>query len=230
MKSAVTSLLRQTLSTTTAFQHDPDEVDLWLCALPTTRRFVGAKAPDGTPLTDEGEAVIALLDDCLQRCIKTPYRYLEELQALCTSSDSGTQDPSLLPSPMLVTVLEQVQARVNGNRVAPSDALAVVTFVRKLATSLAGKLPELEVVDAVAKRLQALSLDEKHFGRSVRKAVARECRLIAMMRGRLASLATQEAMEEDSAEIEELLSRLREVGTGGSRSESFIEIQIMLIS
>ncbi|GJE99428.1 ribosome 60S biogenesis N-terminal-domain-containing protein [Phanerochaete sordida] len=221
MKSAVANLLRQTLSTTAAFQHDPEEVDLWLRALPRTRRFAGAAAPDGTPLTDEGAAVLALLDDCLQRCIRTPYRYLEELQALCAPTDadamavdsnvSAAQDPAQLPSPMLVTVLEQVSAKVNGNHVSPSDALAIVSFVRKLATGLASKVADLGVVDAIAKRLDALSLDEAHYGESVRTAVCSECELLKATRKQLTTPAVHEAMEADGADLEELLSGLREL-------------------
>lgn len=221
MKAAVANLLRQTLSTTAAFQHDPDEVDLWLRALPVTKRFPGATAPDGTPLADEGEAVVALLDDCLQRCIKTPYRYLEELQALCAPQDAMAadgarpQDPALLPSPMLVTVLEQVQAKANGNIFAPSDALAVVSFVRRLALGLASKVAELEIAEAIASRICALILEEEYYGESVCKAVARECRFVAAVRGQLASPTAYENMDNENEDVKQVLNRLQDLVSGG---------------
>ena len=172
MKSAVTSLLRQTLSTTAAFQHDADEVELWLRSLPTTQRAPGAHTPDGTPLTDEAEAVLTVLDDCLQRCIKTPYRYLEVLQNFCTEEDA--RDPSTMPSPMLVTLLEQLQAKVAGNLLPPSDILAVVMYVRRLVRELAGKLPTLRVVDVVATRVGAMAFNGQYLGENVHRAVMRE--------------------------------------------------------
>lgn len=209
MKSAVASLLRQTLSTTAAFQHDADEVDLWLTALPSMKRAAGAQAPDNTPLTDEAEAVIALLDDCLQRCIKTPYRYLEELQLLCeaNSETRDTQDPSLLPSPMLVVVIEQLQARLNGNLLSPSDTLAVVTFVRKLMLQMASKLPSLDLLDAVANRVNALSFDSGHLGTSVHTAVARECKILAHCRSHLTAISLPRAAGLNST-VEEFLEQL----------------------
>ena len=221
MKTAVAKLLRQTLSNTTVFQHDPDEVDLWLRSLPTERRASHATAPDGTPLTDEGEAVIALLDDCLQRCIKTPYRYLEELQTLCTPPDemevdgesSKAQDPALLPSPMLVTVLEQVQVKVNGKLLSSSDALAVVTFVRKLLISFITKVPSLKVVDSIAERLGSLQLEREHYGKSITAAVEREQLLLSTSLQKLSG-TSDIGQHPSSAVVDEYVAQLQEASYG----------------
>jgi len=63
-------------------EYDPHESDLWLKALPTMRPLDDEEVTDGGPLRDEAEAVITFLDDCVQRCIKTPYRYLEDVCSL----------------------------------------------------------------------------------------------------------------------------------------------------
>jgi nucleolar pre-ribosomal-associated protein 1 len=218
MKTAVAKLLRQTLSTTSAFQHDPDEVDLWLRSLPTTKRAPDATAPDGTPLTDEGEAVIALLDDCLQRCIKTPYRYLEELQTLCMGINanadmSNSYDPALLPSPMLATVLEQVQAKINGNLLSPSDTLAAVTFVRKLLVSFACKVSSLQVLDGAAQRVRSLTVAPEYYGESVRVGVEREGHILLATLRQLAGSAVSEP-EQMNHGVDELITQAREASFG----------------
>lgn len=219
MKSAVASLLRQTLSTTIAFQHDADEVDLWLRALPFTHasRTLGTSSS----ATSESEAVIALLDDSLQRCMKTPYRYLEELQTLCASpsgskgddSHISVQDPSLLPSPLLVTVLEQVQAKINGNHLSASDALAVVTYVRKLALRLASKVSNLRIVEAIARRLSTVPLDGQHYGEATCLAVREEGSLTSRYIQQLVHPALPES-DEANAEVDEYLQSLQQAMSG----------------
>jgi nucleolar pre-ribosomal-associated protein 1 len=55
------------------FQEDPHESDLWLKALPAIRLLSDEEVHDGGPLVDEADAVISFFDDCVQRCLKTPY-------------------------------------------------------------------------------------------------------------------------------------------------------------
>ncbi len=167
-RSTISALLRHTLSSTINFQHDADEVDLWLRSLPTIKRASDAEAPDGTPLTSEEEAVISFLDDCAQRCMKTPYRYVEGLQALWSPHKSHPEAeagdshpiidrPDLFPSPMLITILEQMEARFNGNLLPPSDALAIGTYIRKLTLNLAGKVWSLGILHAIANRIKDMT-------------------------------------------------------------------------
>lgn len=84
IRSATAVLLQHSLSSSLLFQHDPDELVLWLRSLPSTARPVDAQAPDGTSLTDERDAVISFLDECAQLCAKIPYRFLEELRSLAS--------------------------------------------------------------------------------------------------------------------------------------------------
>lgn len=135
--------MHHVLSESVLFQEDPSEVEIWLAALPFhfVRRGQGTEAPDGAPLTDEVDAIAAFLDDCAQRCLKTPYRYMD---AMTTLVQSATSHPDIhrgesFASPLLMTVLEQVIAKVNRRLMAPSDTLAVFSFVRRLLVMLAAK-------------------------------------------------------------------------------------------
>ncbi|KAF8548697.1 hypothetical protein OG21DRAFT_1489160 [Imleria badia] len=143
LRTTLKELLQHVLSESVLFQEDPDEVEIWLAALPFhfVRRGQGTEAPDGAPLTDEVDAIVAFLDDCAQRCLKTPYRYMEAMSTLVQSSTS-TPDihrGELFASPLLMTVLEQVTAKVSGRLMTPSDTLAVFTFIRRLLVMLAAK-------------------------------------------------------------------------------------------
>ncbi|EAU82375.1 hypothetical protein CC1G_06685 [Coprinopsis cinerea okayama7 len=112
------------------------------------------ETPDGTPLTDEREAVIAFLDECVQRCLKAPYKYIEEMESFAnadstamdvdSTSDSARPSPSTTasistPSPLLCTVVEQLAAKVRAKLLSPSDLLAITTFLRKLLFALLGR-------------------------------------------------------------------------------------------
>ena len=143
LRTTLKELLQHVLSESVLFQEDPSEVEMWLSALPFhfIRRGQGTEAPDGAPLTDEVDAIVAFLDDCAQRCLKTPYRYMEAMSALVQSSVSTSEihRGEMFGSPLLMTLLEQVIAKVNGQLMTPSDTLAVFTFVRRLLVMLAAK-------------------------------------------------------------------------------------------
>lgn len=141
LRTTLKELLQHVLSESVLFQEDPNEVEIWLAALPFhfVRRGQGTQAPDGAPLTDEVDAIVTFLDDCAQRCLKTPYRYMEAMSALVQSSTPDVHQGYLFASPLLMTVLEQILAKVGGRLMTPSDTLAVFTFVRRLLVMLAAK-------------------------------------------------------------------------------------------
>lgn len=174
--------MKRSLSQTLLFQHDPHEVDLWLRSIPRSKRAPDAQAPDGTLLSDEVTAVISFLEDCIQRCAKTPYRYLEDLQVFWSQNSSpslegDTRDSSTFPSPLLITVLEQLEAKFTRNLLSPSDCLATVTYIRKLALRLAGKVQVLQPFHSLAKRLGALV--DKPGPSSVMAAINREAQYLS---------------------------------------------------
>ncbi|KAG9316606.1 ribosome 60S biogenesis N-terminal-domain-containing protein [Chiua virens] len=112
LRTTVKELLQHVLSESVLFQEDPNEVETWLGALPFhfVRRGQGTEAPDGAPLTDEVESVVSFLDDCTQRCLKTPYRYMESMSTFIQSSKPENHRGEFA-SPLLMTVLEQVLAK-----------------------------------------------------------------------------------------------------------------------
>lgn len=163
----VLSLLKHQLSETLLFQHNPEEVELWLRVLPQTKRAADAKAPDGTPLTDEGESVIAFLDECVQRCLKTPYRYLEDAEKLAgdarraSNELEGAEHVDTFVSPLLMTVLEQLSAKVAGTLLTPSDILALASFLRKLVFGLATEGVTIGFLDAFARAVDGALAEER---------------------------------------------------------------------
>jgi nucleolar pre-ribosomal-associated protein 1 len=157
IRLAIASLLKVILSDSILFQEDAEEVYLWLDSLPTIRRAPGAEAPDGAMLTDEGSSV--------QRCLKTPYRYLEEKDALVRSVLPNVAEDErmaisdhqeLLCSPVLITVLDQLGAKIASNLLTPSDVLAITAFIRKLVFSLSSKQHSLVSLTAFVDKVDLL--------------------------------------------------------------------------
>ncbi|KAH6873670.1 hypothetical protein BKA70DRAFT_1450134 [Coprinopsis sp. MPI-PUGE-AT-0042] len=185
------SLVKHILGSTLLFQDDPEEVDFWLNALPFGARRVKVisrakkpedlqdgeeeemisvtvypETPDGTPLVDERESIVSFLDECVQRCLKTPYKYIEEMASLSSSpADSDAMDVDIShqilldnsatgtpPSPLLCTVVEQVLAKVRAKLLAPSDLVAIITFVRKVLLGLLGKANVLTLSSGEAEK------------------------------------------------------------------------------
>ncbi|EGO30148.1 hypothetical protein SERLADRAFT_444262 [Serpula lacrymans var. lacrymans S7.9] len=164
LRDTLQALLRQILSESIMFQQDQNEVDLWLASFPTTRRAPDSRSPDGTPLTDETDAVIIFLDDCVQRFLKTPYRYFEKMQELAEPEPTEPRNDTIHaldyrdepPSSLLMVVLEQIGAKINGKLLSPSDSLAIVTFIRKLLFRLSGKQQDLSFLIAVSDKVDAI--------------------------------------------------------------------------
>ncbi|KAH9853304.1 ribosome 60S biogenesis N-terminal-domain-containing protein [Lenzites betulinus] len=232
VRTAIVALLRHILSAGVLFQHDADEIALWLDALPLTRRAAGAKAPDGGPLTDEGDGVITFLDDCVQRCVKTPYKYVEELQLMhsvarlaretegnATTSSIGER-PEAFPSPLLATVLEQLGAKLKGKLVSPSDALALFAFVRKLTLRIASKSVDLDLATAIMEKLTDYAEDEQLFSQhaSIRNAIQRE---VSLFKNQMAQLQDcQEPMDQDSMPaVTQFLTQVESLDAPSSEAE-----------
>ena len=223
VRTAIVALLRHILAPGVLFQHDADEIALWLDSLPFTKRAPGAQAPDGTSLTDEGDGVIPFLDDCVQRCVKTPYKYVEELQAMYASgrqsggdASSIGQHPEMFPSPFLATVVEQLGAKVKGKLLSPSDALALFAFVRKLLLRIVGKSADLALPQAFVGRIATL-VEGDIFAEhpTVKDAIDREVALLVSSMGQLRnpfaapSQSTSAAVEAFLEQVEKLPERKR---------------------
>jgi nucleolar pre-ribosomal-associated protein 1 len=184
MRLAISSVIVRVLSDSILFQEDVEEPEQWLACLPTSRRAAGAEASDGAALTDEGRSVIEFLDDCVQRCLKTPYRYIEELQILAQAQINSSDDPneavaghpSELPSPLLITIIEQLDAKLASNFLSASDTLAIACFIRKLAFRLSSKQQSLKFLQAVADKVDGVLLQDRLFSQypCISMAIRRE--------------------------------------------------------
>ncbi|KAF8890435.1 ribosome 60S biogenesis N-terminal-domain-containing protein [Infundibulicybe gibba] len=154
----LSSLLEHILSQSILFQSDPQEPRLWLASLPRTHRSPNAETPDGAQLTDEGTSVASFLEDCIQRCLKTPYKYMEELDALyaTTPADQELEGLDSRPSPLMMTVIEQLKAKVEHALLSPSDLLALLSFTRSLLVRLRGKQQTLNGLHAFAAKIQGI--------------------------------------------------------------------------
>ncbi|TFK53356.1 hypothetical protein OE88DRAFT_1696250 [Heliocybe sulcata] len=174
----IESLLRNILSQSIMFQDSPDEVYLWLSSLPTTRRKPGTAAPDGASLTDEGEGVIVFLDDCVQRCMKVPYNYLEETDNILGTSKDELGGQTQVISILVAAVLEQLAAKMDAGILSASDTLAIATFIRKLCFKVATTLEDAGLLHPVAQRVDAVlaidRLDDEYpvMSQAVRREVS----------------------------------------------------------
>ncbi|KAF8164735.1 ribosome 60S biogenesis N-terminal-domain-containing protein [Crassisporium funariophilum] len=169
--TALAALLQHVLSRSILFQEDCYEPDLWLKALPQTRP--SSAGDEKVHVVDEAEAVITFVDDCVQRCLKTPYRYIEDLQSLdiaaksageteLPNGDSGAQVDRLesYPSPLLMTVIEQLDAKITYNLLSPFHVLGVASFVRKLMYYLSSKTANLVLLRSCAAKFDSILCQE----------------------------------------------------------------------
>ena len=180
-------LLRHVMAGDPLFQHDPDEIYLWLECIPSTFPRGGTKSPDGVELVDGGATIVKFLDECFLRCARTPYKYLEDLSAVTPShspsskdstEDSITKRPELFPSPVLMALLEQLSALVKKDP-SPSDLYSLSAFVRNLIFKLAQKTQSLWFTRAVAERVDTIFGDGVLPSYpSITRAVRREFRIL----------------------------------------------------
>ncbi|CAL1701993.1 unnamed protein product [Somion occarium] len=157
VQSAIKNVLQETLATSVLFQHDPDEFSLWLDALPIYA------SDSELPLKLESTVVICFLDECSQRCIKTPFKYIEELRNLQPAQEDNpllSEDLESSLSPLFMTMLEQFSARMSAHKLHHSDALALLTFLRRLVVRFACKVQSLEKLHPIVARLIAATPDD----------------------------------------------------------------------
>ncbi|KIL65208.1 hypothetical protein M378DRAFT_162474 [Amanita muscaria Koide BX008] len=224
-RTALADLLHHILSQTTLFQEDTDEPSLWLSSLPVTRRTSGSISPDGAALTDEAESVITFLDDCVQRGMKTPYRYIEELQVLAKTMNASTTAPvadllGAYPSPLLMTVIEQLDAKVGHKLLSPSDLLALVSFVRRLVCNLSTKALDLGLLHSIAQRIDEILSEDRLFLEYavVSAAIRRE---VKVLRAALSRLRREDSHQADepgpvSEQVAEFLTEVAQLSPPSS--------------
>lgn len=156
-----TSLLKSLLAPTLLFEHDPSELDVWLSSLPRL-----SDCPAGII---QQVHLLSFLDDCVRRCAKTPYRYLEDGQAVLsdpTGEDVNPydDDPSEATSPLLMTAVEQFVAKVLGQHIATEAAVIVTNYLRRVLIGLMGKMKDTKFISAIVDRLETAVKESKAKG------------------------------------------------------------------
>jgi nucleolar pre-ribosomal-associated protein 1 len=124
--------------------------------------------------------VLVFLDECVQRCLKTHYRYLEASRRLraehsqssssLTARDAGSDDTDLAASPLLSTIAEQLSIRLRkGLLDAPSasasarghaERTALLAFVNRLMLGLIGVGRPASPLLALAADLREAAADD----------------------------------------------------------------------
>ncbi|WFD18435.1 hypothetical protein MCAP1_000638 [Malassezia caprae] len=117
VRTQCAALLRTFLHATALFSHDADELDAWLMPLAA-----------GALTLAERSVVLAFVDECALRCLKTPYRYAERIRELAGMDG--------LLSPLLATVTEQAQIRLQKQLWEASDAARMVAYVEQVCRQL----------------------------------------------------------------------------------------------
>ncbi|KAK7040796.1 hypothetical protein VNI00_009702 [Paramarasmius palmivorus] len=196
MVCVLTGLLDQILGGSILFQQSShvnladSEVSVWISCLPQSFR-ISSTCPDGAVLSDEIESVTVFLDECIHRCIKTPYRYIDDLKSLVEeirnqeANDNGGTTPNEesggLPSPLLMTLIEQLKMKVERNLLTPSDVLSLALFFRKLLHRLSTLMNDdfgLKLLRGMADRVDTALQSGFATYPLISKAIRRQIRLI----------------------------------------------------
>lgn len=200
---------------------------MWLSALPTRRSSNSSlELPEDLSLKDEAETVIGFLDDCIQRCLKTPYRYIEEMHALASP---GTQKstPDELPSPLVMTVLEQLSAKMVG-KPAHSDVFALAIFLRRLVLRLSSVQHDLFFLHHIAAKIDETLGPDTLLSQYpvIYDAIRREMKI---MRSCLPSIHAPRPLGPKGRSTSQLSEFLRRIGDRPMRTSLFMHGDVLLI-
>lgn len=144
------------------FEHDHSELDIWLSALPSLS--VGADLSQRAFLTVQQIHLLSFLDECVRRCMKTPYRYIEESLGLLPEYFIPTVRPFELISPLMMTMVEQLRAKINGQHIATEAAGVVLAYLRRVVLGLAGKMKDGKWLKELVKNVETVVIDARGKG------------------------------------------------------------------
>ncbi|KAG9324490.1 hypothetical protein KVV02_006084 [Mortierella alpina] len=149
IKALTRRLIAKLLGESILFQHDPSEANLWIEAIPTTNY-------GQSHLTQDQISFLQFFDDCVARCLRTPYKYVDQSGvilkavqdpvAMATHHDrdgsiahsvavSQHQNFSQQYSPLLMTMLEQFH-HVYAKDTSKDTALSISAFLQSLLPTL----------------------------------------------------------------------------------------------
>ncbi|KAF9110441.1 hypothetical protein BGX27_006334 [Mortierella sp. AM989] len=144
-------LISKLLGDSILFQHDPSEANLWVEAIPISNY-------EQPVLTTDQTRFLHFLDDCVARCLRAPYKYVDQsssilrtVQEPLIADDDGMQDEtdriawSLSVSrhqdftqsfsPLLMTILEQFQ-HIYAKEATRDVAHSIAAFLHRLLPTL----------------------------------------------------------------------------------------------
>ncbi|CAK9785304.1 hypothetical protein CC85DRAFT_206078 [Cutaneotrichosporon oleaginosum] len=148
-QAMTTTLLHRLLEPSLLFEHDTLELPIWLNALPRA-----SDAVSGPMFIAQQIHLLSFLDECVRRALKTPHKYIEEGATIAPSFS-----PWEVASPLLVTFVEQMHAKLLGMHIATEAAAVVLNYLRRVLVGLLGKQASDEFVRAIVTRL-SLSVQE----------------------------------------------------------------------
>jgi nucleolar pre-ribosomal-associated protein 1 len=205
------------MSKSAMFYEHSHEPEFWLDSLPNSCRVPGCEAPDGAPLTDEGDSVITFLDDCVQRFLKTPHRYLDQMHELGQQQTADTLDDCAnmdisYPNPIFATLLEQLGIKVTNKLLSPSDVLAIACFIRKLLYRLSSELCGLQFLRVAIDKIDSLLCSEQLFPQFPRmtSAIRREVMMLRICLGYL-QIPQRSLATDDGTVVQDLLSQAEDI-------------------
>lgn len=140
-RTMTTTLLERLLHPSLLFEHDPSELNIWLEALPVIADGYGAM------FTAQQIHLLSFIDECVRRCTKTAHRYIEEAAAVAPLS------PRDVASPLLMTMVEQLRAKLLGMHIATEAAAVVANYLRRVLVGLLSKQADTVFVHAIMDRL-----------------------------------------------------------------------------
>jgi len=163
IKAECTTVIQSLLGPSILFGHDPQELEIWLNALPRSVRSPDAKSPDGAALLDEKSSVLSVFDEALKRCLKSPYKYVETTMEFVHSIITGNSySPPLLSSPLLMAIIEVMNDCTLGAVQAPPSALlALATYVRRVIFGLHLKQPNTEYSRRILEYIISLQIHNR---------------------------------------------------------------------
>ncbi|OCF73524.1 hypothetical protein I204_05367 [Kwoniella mangroviensis CBS 8886] len=154
------SLLQHLLIPTLLYDHDPSELSIWLDALPRA-----SDSASGPMLLAQQIHLLSFLDDCFRRAIKTPYRYIEDAFAVVPDHFEYTR-PTEMVSPVLMTIVEQLNAKILGQLISTEAAGVVLVYIRRIVLGLVGKQKDLQFLLAIVGKFDDLLEKAKDAGQA----------------------------------------------------------------
>ncbi|KAJ7644108.1 ribosome 60S biogenesis N-terminal-domain-containing protein [Roridomyces roridus] len=215
LRDTLKRLVVHLLSESIVFRQNKVEPSLWLASLPVAHPSSEGSTflPVHNSLPDETATVLDFLDDCIQRCLKTPYRYIEDMQALYAT---GSQHDDML-SPLIMTILEQLRGKMASEQGSSPAVFALATFVRRLLLRLSTLQQDLSFLRQIGVKIDDILSPESLAEQSpiFSAAIRREVRIL------LSCLSPTHASRDENMEGDNTLEEfIREIGERAIRTLS----------